>query len=79
MTHDNITMPAAVRQELDRLLASIKRAITSGEAERAGLRAGGFVLGVEVLKALQPLSVEALYLAVEQSVELRVGELAAQA
>ncbi|MDC6382795.1 hypothetical protein BW687_021750 [Pseudomonas graminis] len=79
MTHDNITMPAAVRQELDLLLATIKRATTTDEAERGGIRAEGFVLGVERLKALQPASIEALYLVVEQSVELRVGELAAQA
>jgi hypothetical protein len=79
MSHENITMPAAVRQELDILLASIRRATSNDEAERAGLRAEGFVLGVERLKALQPASIEALYLVVEQSVELRVGELAARA
>ncbi|WP_141695192.1 hypothetical protein [Pseudomonas graminis] len=79
MTHDNISMPAAVRQELDLLLTTIKRATTTDEAERGGLRAEGFVLGVERLKALQPASIEALYLVVEQSVEFRVGELAAQA
>ncbi|WP_282365651.1 hypothetical protein [Pseudomonas sp. PS02290] len=79
MNHDTIMMPAAVRQELDILLASIRRATSNDEAERAGLRAEGFVLGVERLKALQPASIEALYLVVEQSVELRVGELAARA
>ncbi|MCF7558932.1 hypothetical protein [Pseudomonas petrae] len=78
MTIDNITMPATVRQELDLLLATINRATTGGEAERAGIRAEGFVLGVERLKALQPVSIEALYLVVEQAVEWRVGELAAQ-
>lgn len=78
MSHENITMPAAVRQELDILLASIKRATTNDEAERAGLRAEGFVLGVERLKALQPSSIEALYLVVEQAVESRAGELAVQ-
>lgn len=71
-------MPAAVRQELDILLASIKRSTTNDEAERAGLRAEGFVLGVERLKALQPASIEALYLVVEQTVEARAGELAVQ-
>jgi hypothetical protein len=75
MSHENITMPSVVRQELDLLLAMIKRATTSDEAERAGLRAEGFVLGVERLKALQPASIEALYLVVEQTVELRVDEL----
>ena len=79
MNHENITMPAAVRQQLDLLLAAIKRAMTTDEAERAGIRAEGFILGVERLRALQPLSIEALYLVVEQSVELRVGELAVQA
>lgn len=77
MSHENIVMPAAVRQELDLLLATIKRAATSVEAERAGLRAEGFVLGVERLKALQPASIEALYLLVEQAVEVRSGEIAA--
>jgi len=77
MDHEDITMPAAVRQELDLLLATIKRATTSDDAERAGLRAEGFILGVERLKALQPLSIEALYLLVEQAVEVRSGEIAA--
>jgi hypothetical protein len=76
VNHDNITMPSAVRVELDLLLASIKRATTRDEAERAGLRAEGFVLGVERLKALQPGSIETLYLMVEQAVESRAGELA---
>jgi len=76
MDHEDITMPAAVRQELDLLLATIKRATTSDDAERAGLRAEGFILGVERLKALQPLSIEALYLLVEQAVEVRAGEIA---
>lgn len=74
--HENITMPAAVKQELDLLLTTIKRATTTDEAERAGIRAEGFILGVERLKALQPLSIEALYLLVEQAVESRAGELA---
>jgi tRNA splicing endonuclease len=78
MTTDDLVMPAAVRQELDHLLATIKRAMTSDEAERAGLRAEGFVLGVERLKALQLVSIEALYLLVEQAVELRSGDLIAQ-
>ena len=77
MTTDNITMPAAVRQEFDLLLATIKRATTTDEAERAGIRAEGFVLGVERLKALQPLSIEALYLLVEHAVEVRSGEISA--
>lgn len=75
MNTDDLVMPSAVRQELDQLLARIKRATTSGEAERAGIRAEGFVLGVERLKALQPASIEALYLVVEQAVEVRTGEL----
>lgn len=73
MTTDDLVMPSAVRQELDHLLATIKRAMTSDEAERAGSRAEVFVLGVERLKALQPASIEALYLVVEQAVEARVG------
>jgi hypothetical protein len=77
MDHQNINVPAAVRQELDVLLATIKRATTTDEAERAGIRAEGFILGVERLRALQPLSIEALYLVVEQAVELRAGEIAA--
>jgi hypothetical protein len=53
--------------------------MTGDEAECAGLPIESFVLGVERLQALQPASIEALYLIVEQSVEARVGELAAQA
>lgn len=77
MTTNTIIMPAAVRQELDLLLAAIKRASTTDEAERAGIRAEGFVLGVERLKALQPASIEALYLIVENALELRAGEISA--
>lgn len=79
MNHENITMPAAVGQELDRFLAAISRATTRDDAQRAGLRAEGFGSGVERLKALQPASIEALYLIVEQAVEERVGEIEAQA
>lgn len=79
MTADDVVMPSAVRQQLDHLLTTIKRAATSDEAERAGIRAEGFVLGVERLKALPPASIEALYLVVEQAVESRAGELASQA
>ncbi|MFP3852495.1 hypothetical protein [Pseudomonas sp. W5-01] len=78
MNTNDLVMPSAVRQELDILLADIKRASTSDQAERAGLRAEGFVLGVERLKALQPASIEALYLVVEQAVEARSGEIVAR-
>lgn len=78
MIHENITMPSAVRQELVRLIAAIRHAATSDDAQRAGLRAEGFVLGVQRLRALQPASIEALYLIVEQAVEERVGEIEAQ-
>ncbi|MDC6381263.1 hypothetical protein BW687_013905 [Pseudomonas graminis] len=75
MNTNDVVMPSAVRQELDLLLAAVKRASTSDEAERAGIRAEGFVLGVERLKALQPASIEALYLVIESAVENRSGEL----
>ena len=55
MNHESIIMPAAARQEFDLLLAAIKRAKTIDEAARAGIRAEGFVLGVERLKALSLL------------------------
>ncbi|MCF7557729.1 hypothetical protein [Pseudomonas petrae] len=79
MTHDDITMPAAVRQELDRLLASIKHSIQWRSRTSGPACCEGFVLGVDVSKALNAASIEALYLVGEQSVEIRVGELAAQA
>lgn len=75
MTTDNIIMPAAVREETHRLLAAITRASTGRDAEHAGLRAEGFVLGVERLKAMKPESIEALYLVFEVAVEMRIGEL----
>jgi hypothetical protein len=46
MDHQNVNMPAAVGQELDLLLATIKRAITTDEAERAGIRLKGSSLGL---------------------------------
>lgn len=41
-TPDDLVMPSAIRQELDLLLATIKRATTTDEAKRAGIRAEGF-------------------------------------
>lgn len=75
MTTNDIIMPAAVREETHRLLTAITRAATGRDAEHAGLRAEGFVLGVERLEAMKPASIEALYLVFELAVELRIGEL----
>jgi hypothetical protein len=72
-----MTLPALVRQEVEILLGAIMRAVTTDEAERAGIRAEGFVLGIERLRALRPADIEALYLVFEQAVELRCGEFAA--
>jgi hypothetical protein len=78
MIPDDMVLPALVRQEIDSLLGAIKRATTHDDAERAGIRAEGFVLGIERLRALRPADIEALYLVFEQAVELRCGELSAE-
>jgi hypothetical protein len=75
MIPDEMVLPALVRQEIDNLLGMIKRATTGEAAERAGIRAEGFVLGIERLRALRPADIEALYLVFEQAVESRVTEL----
>lgn len=75
MNTDDLVMPSAVRQELDQLLATIKRVTTNDDTERAGIRAEGFMLGVERLKSLHPAPIEALYLVIERAVEYRSGEL----
>ncbi|MEX6663673.1 hypothetical protein [Pseudomonas sp. W2-17] len=66
-------MPAAVRQKLDQLLSTLNRASNYDDAERAGIRAESFVPEGERLKALQPASIDTLYLVTEQSVESRTG------
>lgn len=48
MDHQSVNLPAAVRQELDVLLATIKRATTTDEAERAGIRVEGSSLELSV-------------------------------
>ncbi|MDB6051225.1 MAG: hypothetical protein JWR17_3971 [Pseudomonas sp.] len=78
MIPDDMALPTLVRQEVESLLDTIKRSSGREGAERAGLRAEGFVLGIERLRALRPADIEALYLVFEQAVELRCGELSAE-
>jgi hypothetical protein len=77
MIPDDMVLPALVRQEVESLLETIKRSSGREGAERAGLRAEGFVLGIERLRALRPADIEALYLVFEHAVHTRVAELSA--
>ena len=77
MEHDHITMPADVRQEIEHQLGIIRRSTTREDAEKAGFRAQGFVLGIERLRALRPIDIETLYLLFEHTVEQRLKQFAA--
>jgi hypothetical protein len=75
MIPGDMVLPALVRQEIDNLLGVITRAPSGEDAVRAGIRAEGFVLGIERLRALRPADIEALYLVFEQAAHTRVAEL----
>jgi hypothetical protein len=57
-----LNLPAAVLARVHKLLERIQQAHDAAELWRAADRAEGFVLGLETVKALNPASIEGLYL-----------------
>ncbi|TPG77355.1 hypothetical protein [Pseudomonas arsenicoxydans] len=70
-----LNLPQALGSQALRLLGAIEQARTKTEAWRAADRAEGFTLGVETLRALNPADIEALYMAFDQALQLRLLEL----
>lgn len=76
--HDPFTalnLPQGIHAQALKLLGAIAQARTTAECNRAADRAEGFGLGLETVKALNPASIEGLYLAFEHTATARLVEL----
>ncbi|XXE57179.1 hypothetical protein J3P97_06555 [Pseudomonas sp. R1-15] len=69
-----LALPAEVRARALNLLERIQQAHTAEELFRASDRAEGFVMGVETVKALNPASIEALYVLFDNAATARRQE-----
>jgi hypothetical protein len=67
-----LNLPHAIHAQGLKLLAAIAEARTVLACNRAADRAEGFGLGLETLKALNPASLEGLYLAFEHAATARL-------
>ena len=67
-----LNLPAAIHAQALKLLGNIAQARTTRDCERAADRAEGFGLGIETVKALNPASIEGLYLAFEHTATARL-------
>lgn len=70
-----LNLPQSIHTQALKLLGIIEQARTKTEAWRAADRAEGFGLGVETVKALNPASLEGLYMAFEDALQRRLAEL----
>lgn len=66
-----LNLPAAVQARALKLLERIQQAHDAAELWRAADRAEGFVLGLETVKALNPASIEGLYLVFDNAATTR--------
>ena len=80
--YGNGSDPLAAISTSPEVLATLRRRITAIEhaadtlqVHLASERAQGFVEALEVLKVLKPADIEALYLVVEDAVQIRVKAL----
>jgi hypothetical protein len=76
--HDPLTplnLPAAIRAQASKLLTAIRMAHTLDDLVRAGVRAEGFALGIETVRALNPIDIENLLCGYESTVQKRRAEL----
>ncbi|MGP5468998.1 hypothetical protein ACTXNP_22175 [Pseudomonas helleri] len=69
-----LNLPHAVQAQALKLLGRIRQANSPDELWRAADRAEGFVLGVETVKALNPASLEGLYLVFDNAATVRRQE-----
>lgn len=66
-----LNLPHAVRAQALKLLERIQQASTADELFSAADRAEGFVLGLETVKALNPASLEGLYVVFDNAATAR--------
>lgn len=67
-----LNLPHAVQAQALKLLNRIQQAHSPDDVRRAADRAEGFVLGVETVKALNPASIEGLYLVFDNAATARL-------
>lgn len=70
-----LNLSASIHAQATKLLHAIMHARTLADALRAADRAEGFGLGIETLRALNPSTLEGLYLAFDSASQLRQAEL----
>jgi hypothetical protein len=73
-SHDmlaSLNLPPAVQAQVLKLLMHIAQARTADDLFRASDRAEGFVLGLETVKALNPASLEGLYVVFDNAATAR--------
>ncbi|MQT97754.1 hypothetical protein [Pseudomonas helleri] len=66
-----LNLPSTVHAQALKLLGAIAQARSAADCNRAADRAEGFGLGLETVKALNPASIEGLYLAFEHTATAR--------
>lgn len=66
-----LNLPQGIHAQALKLLGAIAQARTARDCERAADRAEGFVLGLETVKALNPASIEGLYVAFDNAATAR--------
>lgn len=71
-----LVLPSRVRTHTEQHLARLNRAGYVVDVQHALERAEGFVEGLEVAGALNPRSIEALYLLVDEAAQARLAALA---
>lgn len=71
-----LNLPESVRKQAHRLLNAIHEADSGAELQRAADRADGFGLGIETVRALNPSSLEGLYLVFDRVADMRRVDLA---
>lgn len=71
-----LNLPESVRKQAHRLLNAIQQADSGAELQRAADRADGFGLGIETVRALNPSSLEGLYLVFDRVADMRRADLA---
>lgn len=67
-----LNLPQGIHAQALKLLGAIAQARTAADCTRAADRAEGFGLGIETVKALNPASIEGLYLAFEHTATARL-------
>jgi hypothetical protein len=67
-----LNLPQGIHAQALKLLGNIAQARTKVDCTRAADRAEGFGLGIETVKALNPASLEGLYLAFEHAATARL-------